>query len=368
MNNGEVNNEVNQNNVDTTTQSGPQVISPNDVSNVVNNVQPAEVVAQPVEATPAPEVVVAPPVEAQPQEAAPGIVIAPPQEGPVDASAELKAKKEEAEKKAAEAPQEEVAPVPVEEAPPVKVKPKKSALAPFLFLAVLIMGGYIYYAQTTHASVVNSLRGSCALPNIPSGEVKLDVNSTLVQSLYHKVATNIREDLAEPNFNNSMKLYLAYRLISDADKNDTNNCNFFDTQRMEPYTCEISTRFVPKTIQIELMELKIKELFGEQNDVELGNIQLGNSCIVGYEYIPDRGQFVQGFCDRDNAVFFTVDKTVTEAVRNHNKIVITEEVKYHEGEKLSVPDYLKSGLYYYTFQLDSNNNYIFVSKTYSSKY
>lgn len=367
MNNGEVNNEVNQSNVGATT-NGPQVISPNDVSNVVNNVQPAPqpVGVQTPEQTPAPDAG-STPVSEQPQEAAPGIVIAPPQEGPVDASAELKAKKEEAEKKAAEAPVEEVAP-PVEEAPPVKVKPKKSALAPFLFLAVLIMGGYIYYAQTTHASVVNSLRGSCAIPNSPSGEVKLDVNSTLVQSLYHKVATNIREDLAEPNFNNSMKLYLAYRLISDSDKNDTNNCNFFDTQKMEPYTCEVSTKFVPKTIQVELMQLKIKELFGEQNNVELGNIQLGNSCIVGYEYIPDRGQFVQGYCDRDNAVFFTVDKTVTEAVRNHNKIVITEEVKYHEGEKLSVPEYLKSGLYYYTFQLDSNNNYIFVSKTYSSKY
>ena len=365
MNNGEVNNEVNQNTVDTTPQDSPQVISPSDVSNVVNNVQPAP---QVVEAAPVvPDVTQSsetPPVA----EAAPGIVIAPPQEGPVDASAELKAKKEEQEKAAAEAPVEEVAPPPVEEAPPVKAKAKKSALAPFLFLAVLIMGGYIYYSQTTHANVVNSLRSSCSIPNTPSGEVKLDVKSTLVQSLYHKVATNIREDIAEPNFNNSMKLYLAYRLISDSDKNDTNTCNFFDSQKMEPYTCEISTRFVPKTIDEELMKLKIKELFGEDNNVELGNVQLGNSCIVGYQYIPDRSQFVQGFCDRDNAVLFTVDKNVIEAYRNHNRIVITEEVKYHENEKMAVPDYLKSGLYYYTFKLDSNNNYIFVSKTYSSKY
>ena len=48
--------------------------------------------------------------------------------------------------------------------------------------------------------------------------------------------------------------------------------------------------------------------------------------------------------------------------------MIKEEVKYHENEKISVPEYLRSGYYYYTFKLDSNNNYIYVSKTYSSKY
>ena len=45
-----------------------------------------------------------------------------------------------------------------------------------------------------------------------------------------------------------------------------------------------------------------------------------------------------------------------------------EDVKYIESEKLKLPDYLKSGTYYYTFRLDMNYNYVLINRTYESKY
>lgn len=350
MNNGVTN--ENQVNGGVPTPGEPQIISASDVNQTPVTPQ---TVQQPV-VTPQPVVSPAP---AQP---APNVVIAPPQEGPVDASK----KAQVTEKVVEEAP----TPEKVEEAPQpeVKVVKKSSALAPFLFLAVLVLGFYIYYSQSTHQKIIASLNASCSFPNVEKETTSLKIDSSLVQNLYHKVKTNIREDIANPELDNSMKLYLAYRLVSDSDKIDTDNCNLFNPQGMEPFICEVSSRFVPKTIDENIMKLKISELFGEENDVVMGNIQLGSSCIGGYQYVPDRGQFVQGYCDRGNAIFISVDKKVVEATKEHNRIVIKEEVKYHENEKISVPDYLKSGYYYYTFKLDSNNNYIYVSKTYSSKY
>ena len=91
-------------------------------------------------------------------------------------------------------------------------------------------------------------------------ETPLDINSTIVKSLYSKVATTIREDVAQPEFNEEMKLYLAYRQILEKDKYDS-NCNLFSNVAMQPYTCTVSTSFVPKAFKKETLEQKIKELY-----------------------------------------------------------------------------------------------------------
>ena len=58
----------------------------------------------------------------------------------------------------------------------------------------------------------------------------------------------------------------------------------------------------------------------------------------------------------------------SKAVSTKNTIIITEEVKYHENEKMELPSSLVSGTYNYTFRLDNNYNYVLVSKTYINKY
>lgn len=245
---------------------------------------------------------------------------------------------------------------------------KKSNFVPILLIIILCLCGYIAYSTKTYTSRIKNITYNCTPITASKEDMELDLNSTIVQDLYSKVATNIREDLAQPEFNDNMKLYLAYRQISDEAKYDT-NCNLFSSTAMEPYTCEESTKFKPKAFKEETLLLEIKKLFGEKTNIPLTNVRLGDhSCIGGYQYIPKRGEFVQGLCGTNTATSYKVTKTLVKAVSNRNTIILTEDVKYHEAEKLSLPDSLKSGTYYYTFRLDMNYNYVFISKTFKTKY
>lgn len=254
------------------------------------------------------------------------------------------------------------------EQPTTKKEKKKINIIPILIVIILLLGIYTVYSTKNHQAEIENLNYNCTPITSSKEETKLDLKSTLVQDLYSKVSTSIREDLAQPEFNDNMRLYLAYRQILESDKYDS-NCNLFDKLSMEPYTCEVSTKFRPKAFKIETLEQEIKKLYGEQTKIPLANIRLGtSSCIGGYEYIPARGEFVQGYCSQQNATSYKVTKTLKEATSTRTTIILTEEVKYHENEKMSLPEYLKSGTYYYTFRLDMNYNYVLVSKTYESKY
>lgn len=256
----------------------------------------------------------------------------------------------------------------VKEDTPTNKPKKKTNILPILILLIIGLIGYIVYSSQMHKNQISSLTYNCTPITAAKSDKKLDLNSTLVKDLYSKVQTNIREDLAQPEFNDNMRLYLAYRQIIESDKYDT-NCNLFDKNKMEPYTCEVSTSFKPKAFKEETMTLAIKKLFGENTNIPFANIRLGDhSCIGGYQYIKARGEFVEGKCSSNTATSFKVTKTLTEAISNRNTIILTEEVKYHENESMSLPESLKSGYYYYTFRLDMNYNYVLVSKTYKSKY
>lgn len=249
-----------------------------------------------------------------------------------------------------------------------KGKSKKSVnLLPILLLIILGLCVYIYYSSNNYKSQIENLKYNCTPITASKEEIKLDLKSTIVQDLYGKVATTIREDLAQPEFNDNMRLYLAYRQLLETDKYDS-NCNLFDKLNMEPYTCEVTSNFRPKAFKEATLVQKIKEMYGENSNIELKNIKLGSACIGGYQYIPARGEFVQGQCMQQTATSYKVTKTLKEATSTRTTIVLTEEVKYHQNDKMPLPDYLKSGLYYYTFRLDMNYNYVLVSKTYKSKY
>ena len=248
-----------------------------------------------------------------------------------------------------------------------KKEKKKISFTPILLLIILILGGYTIYSSKTHKSEIDNLNYNCTAVTASKEEVKLDLNSTLVKDLYSKVETTIREDIAQPEFNNNMRIYLAYRQILEKDKYDS-NCNLFDSQKMEPYKCEISLNFVPKAFKVETLVEEYKKLFGEKSTIQLENAQLGSSCIGGYEYIEQRGEYVQGYCEKDNATSYKATKKLVEATSSRNIVILKEEVKYHENEGMSLPAFLKSGYYYYTFRLDLNYNYVLVSKEYQSKY
>ena len=240
-----------------------------------------------------------------------------------------------------------------------------SSLTVLLFLAVVGLGVYVFYSNSLYKSNLDHLKYNCTPVSSYQEDKKLELDSTIVVELYNKVKTSIREDYSQPDFNDTMKLYLAFRQIPDS-KFYSSNCNMFKNTTMEPYTC--GQGFTPKAFKVEDLEHEIKVLFGEETKIPLANIKLQNACVGGYAYIPERGEFVEGKCDVNTAVSYKAEKKLIDAYTNRNTVTLVEDVKYIESEKLKLPDYLKDGTYYYTFRLDMNYNYVLISKTYESKY
>ena len=241
-----------------------------------------------------------------------------------------------------------------------------SSLTFLLFLLVIGMGFYIFYSSNSYKTTLDNLKFNCTPTNSSKEDKKLELDSTIVVELYNKVKTNIREDQAQPDFDDTMKLYLAFKQIPEH-KFYSSNCNMFKDTTMEPYKCD-PKKFTPKAFKEEDLLHELKVLFGEETYIPLGNVKLRNNCVGGYAYIKERGEFVEGKCVMNNAVSFSVDKKLIDAYTNRNTVTLVEEVKYKQGDRLQLPDYLKSGTYYYTFRLDMNFNYVLISKTYESKY
>ena len=246
-----------------------------------------------------------------------------------------------------------------------KNKKPKNKLARFFFFIIILLGigcaGLWYYHQQQMAM----MRYKCT-PVSTNGETKeLDLNSTIVKDLYGKVSTTIREDIANNELNDDMKLYLAFRQIANSDLYES-NCNKFSTTSMEPFTCEVKATFVPKAFKSSVLQTEVKKLFGDDTNIANKNIQLGKGCIGGYQYIPERDEYVQGQCGSQGATLYKVDKELIGATSTESTIVLTEKVKYYGTEALDLPAKLVSGTYKYTFRLDMNYNYIYVSKELAS--
>lgn len=240
-------------------------------------------------------------------------------------------------------------------------KKPKNKLARFYFFIILLLllacGGLYYY----HQQQMLIMNAKCT-PVSTSGEAKkLDLESTIVQDLYSKVKTTIREDLGGVELNDSMKLYLAYRQIPTS-KLYESNCNRFSSVSMEPFVCEVKASFVPKAFKISSLDIELKKLFGDDIKIPYQNIQLGNTCVGGFQYIEERKEYVEGQCTSTGATIYRVDKELIEATSTETTIVLIEKVKYYGGESLDLPNKLVSGKYKYTFKLDMNYNYIYLSK------
>ena len=183
--------------------------------------------------------------------------------------------------------------------------------------------------------------------------------------LYGKISTNIREDVGSVELNDQLKLYLAFRQIANSDLYDS-NCNKFSGTSMEPFTCEKTATFVPKAFKEDILMIEVKKLFGEDTNIEHQNVQLGNTCIGGYQYIKERGEYVQGQCQSTGATLYRVEKELISATSTESTIVLTEKVKYYGTESLNLPSRLVSGTYKHIFKLDMNYNYIYISKELAS--
>lgn len=260
--------------------------------------------------------------------------------------------------------------IPVTEPPQQIVRPvetKKSKLTPILLVLVLVLIAYIVYSTKTNQAQINNLIYKCSPVTTAKEPKELDPNSALVQRLYNIVKTNIREDVAQTEYNDSYRAYLVLRQMGKSSFYDS-NCNMFSDSAMEPFKCDGIQNFHPKAFSEEDYVLKWKEIFGENTKPYLGSIKLKNECIGGYQYIEGRHEFVEGYCDKQSATTYKVNKSIKSVISTRNTIIITEDVRYRENEGMTLPDYLKNGYYIYTFRLDINYNYVLVNKEYQSKY
>lgn len=234
----------------------------------------------------------------------------------------------------------------------------------FSLLVVALLMFYIAYLYLDYKNRLDETIYSCTPVDI-GNEKTLDINSTLVQDLYKKVKTTILEDYAQPEWDNTMRLYLAYRQLHENDFYES-KCTLFKNDAMEPYKCDVNG-FTPRAFKVSSLVLEWKKLFGEETPIKLDNIKLKNSCIGGFQYIPERDEFVEGYCDYNTTTSFKVTKSLKEATTDGGEIILKEDVKYHENEKMEKPSYLRSGTYIYTFKLDMNYNYVLVSKIYDER-
>ncbi|MCI7702445.1 MAG: hypothetical protein MSS28_05065 [Tenericutes bacterium] len=250
-----------------------------------------------------------------------------------------------------------------QQVPVQPVNPPKKSHAGLLFFLIVVAGFcfYTYYEYTNHQNEIVRLKEACTPVSTTKDEKKLDLNSTIVKDLYSKVATNIKEDSAEVELNDSLKLYLASRQIPH-DKIYNSNCNQFSDTSMPLYTCIDNENYTPTAFKEEDLKIEYKKLFGENAEFVNANIQLGRKCIGGYQYIESRGEYVQGYCAQVPTTSYLVEKELTKALSRESTITLYERVKYLGSEGQKLPEKLISGTYKYTFKLDTNYNYVLISK------
>lgn len=239
-------------------------------------------------------------------------------------------------------------------------KKKKSKAGVVIFLLLLIIGGLGYYIYNDYMK--DQARGECSPLVASNNELReLDIHSSIVQELYSKVKTSIREDIAYHNFDDTLKLYLAFRQIPNSEIYDS-NCNLFNDTTMTNFTCSKAVNFVPKAFKEETLQKEVKKLFGESVEIANKDITLGNSCYGGYQYIADRGEYVQGYCGQIPTTTYSADKELIRATVQGDTITLKEKVRYYSAQGIDNPE-LKNGVYVYTFKLDNNYHYAYVNRT-----
>ena len=241
-----------------------------------------------------------------------------------------------------------------------KPKKKKNIIARLFFLVIIGLSGYIVFQNKLYTEFRIKSEARCTPVSTLKEEKELDVNSIFIQDLYKKIKTSIVEDMVESSFNLRMKLYLAYRQIPQASFFKS-TCDGFDPAYMVPYTCD-NNNFEPFVFRKEDLKIQFEKLFGEDEYFEYGNIQIGNGCIGGYEYVESRGEYVQGTCKESTTTTYKVKKELKKAISKQSTIYLTEDVRYSASQASSLPEHLKNGTYIHTFKLDKNYNYIYLGK------
>ena len=243
---------------------------------------------------------------------------------------------------------------------------KPNVLARLFFITSIILIAYIVYTNSVHKNQIAQITQNYS-PVSTKEKTELDLERNIVKTLYSKVKTNVLEDYLMPTLTEDTKRYLAFRQLNNIEMIDDSNCNKFDNYAMPGYTCGTSKDFSPKAFHKDDLEKEYKNLFGKNASFYHKSIQPGEVCYIGYQYIEARDQYVEGECDQLFTTKYTAKKELEKATTEDSTIKIYEKVRYYSEKGINLPDTLKNGTYIYTFKLDPDYNYIYVSKELEDK-
>ena len=252
-----------------------------------------------------------------------------------------------------------------------------------ILLSILLLGavGFIGYDKfiekedtTTEATKVNSTT------KIPDGDVSLD--NKVIKKLYDFI--DFKGDVAYysaiKNINDdSSKLYTAYSYIANHEKN-TKNCSEVNNLTYKNYYCgdmvnsitaqeytdangefnTTSSKFLEyvknqttSSVSDELMDEKMKELYGENYKYTKQDFYMGYGCVLIHYDSKDK-EYIKYSRNECGGTSGYLDNTLKSAKKSGNKIVLT--VQYIEEAEDSVTTTST-----YEFELEEKtNNYIFV--------
>ena len=251
------------------------------------------------------------------------------------------------------------------------------------FLTTVAGVSYIVYEEffNNNSSVDNIKNNGITSSNKEkmNGEEELEVNSRLVQSLYNKVVlngdSNYKYFMYGDNDNYfveeadvASKLTLAYfnlksKDIGDIDIEGIDNTKIIPSFSYSSFSEKAHTLNVVnnkvKFIPYNSLLIAYQDLFGKDASFDK-NIPISINSYGGIYYVYD--QNLDGYVPYvitsgvTSASYFT--GKIKEALKNDKQIKIYEEVKeiYYDGSILN------SATYVYTFNIDEDGLYTFVSR------
>lgn len=264
-----------------------------------------------------------------------------------------------------------------------KKKTNKGFIAVIIILVLLLVGsiGFIVYDKLLVTDSVSSEKSDVKDDNKSdvkdSKEKELDINSRLVQSLYNKVTIKNSDWLyydKNTNFNvNSdgverIKMNLVGINLNDKNHNyiDCTDNNGIPANSSDGYfsVCSANKQWQASDLQSgysrSYIESVYKDLFG--SDVKLDKTQpiyIGQFSCEAYHYVESLDQYVRYLAECGGATCNQITTKLTKAVKNSNEIKIYESF---EDIGCGSEDPKKNYTYVYTFELDEDGMYNFVSR------
>lgn len=256
------------------------------------------------------------------------------------------------------------------------------------FLTTVVGVSYIVYNEffNTSSSSEEEINNENT-PNNLASEEELDVNSRLVQSLYNKVVLN--EDSAHKYFmyddndnyivneaSEESRLTLAYNNLKNKDIGYVNTANLPETTVVPAYSYSsygmpyhsLNSGDVPgmgndyvSFFSYDDLVLAYKDLFGSDAlFTKETPIKTDSYGVLYYIYNESLDGYVPYITEGGGTSSFNYTSEITKALKTNNQILIYEEVStvpLNSNNTIS-----ESSTYIYTFNIDDDGMYSFVSR------